>query len=723
MFTVLIAEKEHIDAIKEKNKLFFEPFLENKELAFCCWNPEGQCLDDAVPGLRDTVGRQKKWRAVIINNEDAKFIKKQNPFDVVDYSKLTQLTEPPRTPVKRKEEAGDKEAGEEAPKETDEEKIKKAREAYLKWENAWKDYFAAVTKEKEAIFRSALEQPLQKLSTWLCFRPEGYLLNDVREKQDVHDWALQELAREGQDSGVVLERMERDQFKVELRLKETIRREFVAGEILNIANPTEVHCISVRTAENVFFDPDDFWSVHRDSEYSAFADRNMYFDKMRFMVFDLYPRTHRDFRTDYIRFLATVLVFVTNPMPTSVMQARRLYQLNAETDETPLCTMVTSYDRKLAETADVIDSQMEKIRSEIPDVLTDKTAEEMFCASKEVEVQLDKSCRTDQVLVSEEYGFFFDSPENEYDKWNSDYKASQKELSFVVKQQGRAVRKYASSVQTSGEVSDVNINRLTPHQIEDVRDYTDNEEDEMIAAIPPDLSDSSAYAQRLEKESQEVLEKINQRMKRKTTLILGGVCLGLFLLCFLPFLFSNNGTFRTVLTALGLSGAMLLSLLVVMAVTVFCLRMSITNAVRKYNDSARDIMGDIEAGMKRVSRYLSTFGNVRRGHAIQNYAKNNLDQYTKGLRIRMKHKEDIRRMRAYLKEDYADYFGDQSYVDEVMARPYAYDFNLRREYDYPAPFLAGDCRQIEFMGGGNFVTVPSSYITKITVEMEGLYEK
>jgi len=79
LFTVLIAEKEHIDAIKEKNKLFFEPFLENKELAFCCWNPEGQCLDDAVPGLRDTVGRQKKWRAVIINNEDAKFIKKKIP--------------------------------------------------------------------------------------------------------------------------------------------------------------------------------------------------------------------------------------------------------------------------------------------------------------------------------------------------------------------------------------------------------------------------------------------------------------------------------------------------------------------------------------------------------------------------------------------------------------------------------------------------------------------
>ena len=49
LFTVLIAEKEHIDAIQKENKLFFEPFLENKELAFCSWNPEGQSLYDSAP--------------------------------------------------------------------------------------------------------------------------------------------------------------------------------------------------------------------------------------------------------------------------------------------------------------------------------------------------------------------------------------------------------------------------------------------------------------------------------------------------------------------------------------------------------------------------------------------------------------------------------------------------------------------------------------------------
>ena len=94
LFTVLIAEKEHIDAIRQENKLFFEPFLENKELALCTWNPAGQNLHESVPGLVDAVGRRKEWRAVIIQSNSADSLKTQNPFDVVDRSAITCLSVP-----------------------------------------------------------------------------------------------------------------------------------------------------------------------------------------------------------------------------------------------------------------------------------------------------------------------------------------------------------------------------------------------------------------------------------------------------------------------------------------------------------------------------------------------------------------------------------------------------------------------------------------------------
>ena len=447
MFTVLIAEKEHIQAIQQDNRLFFEPFLDNKELAFCEWNPAGQNLLDSVPGLMDIVGRRKQWRAVVINNVTEQTKKFRNPFDMVDFSSLAEIQEPDRQP--------------------------EVESVLQPWVEAWETYHDRLCRAKEEIFKSALELPLQKLSTWLCYRPEDFVFRDVEEKyDDIHDWALMMLGRDELKPSARLELMERNQYKWELRKKELLRREFVAGEYLNIAYPQEMHCISIRTTDKNFFDPDAYWTVRRESEYSAFADRNMYFDKMRFMVFDLYPETHRDFRTDYIRFLATVLVYVSNPVPPSAMLARRLYNLETETDDTPLCTMVTSYDRKLSATAEVIENEMEKIRGEIPDSLTDKAAEELFCQPTDVTVVLDRSCDPAKILAEKDYGLFFDSPENELDKWKRSYRNSREHLTYVAKQQSRSVRKSVTQMHLSSEVTDVNVSRLTDAPAEILRQKT-----------------------------------------------------------------------------------------------------------------------------------------------------------------------------------------------------------------------------------------------------------
>lgn len=697
MFTVLIAEKQHMDAIREENKLFFELFLESKELAFCYWNPAGQTLDESVPGLLDAVGRRRDWRAVIINNCNIATAKLRNPFDIVEDSGLESLTTPSQQP--------------------------QDDESLDKWESSWKEYYDALIDEKELIYKSALELPLQKLATWLCFRPEDYIHNEVQEKQDVQDWAMEMLGRDDGKPSVKLELLERDQYKRELCLKEKLRRTFLDEKYLNVNYPSEVYCISPRAAENNYFDPAAYWTIYQDSQYSTFADRNMYFDRMRFMVFDMLSPSHRDFRSDYIRFLAAVLIFISNPVPSSAMQARRLYQLDVESDDDSLCTLVTSYDRKLANTYDVIGNEMEKIRSEIPGELTDKAAAALFCTPKDVAVLLDDSCDTEKVFAEKDYGLFFDSPENEYHKWNRDYNTSKKAMAYIAKQQSRSVRKSVSQMHLSSEISDVNVSRLTPLQVDDIREYTNSAEDTMVASIPSDLTDISAYIKRMEKASEDVRKIINRRMTRKTGVILSAICFGLFLICFLPFLFANNGTPQTVTTAIILSAVSLGVLAVILLVSLFVMRLSVVNAVSGYNNTAKEIINDIHSSMKQFSKYLSASCNVRRGHAVQNYAKKNLDACTKSLRIRKKHQEDIRRRRAHLEENYSDYLKDRSYADKTMSRPYDYDFDQTTEYAYPAPFLAGDTRQIEFISHGNFVTVPSSFITRIAVRMEGIYEK
>ena len=697
MFTVLIAEKEHIDAIQKENKLFFEPFLESKDLAFCYWNPEGQNLQDSVPGLVDAVGRRKKWRAVILNNGSISSLKSRNPFDVVDHSVLDDLVLPSQQPE-------------------DEETLDV-------WESSWNNYYEALTSGKEEIYKSALELPLQKLSTWLCFKPEDYVHNEVQEKQDVHDWALEMIGKDDMKPSAKLEFLERNQYKFELRLKEKLRREFLDGKYLNVNYPSEVYCISTRVAETNYFDPDAYWNIRQDNQYSKFADRNMYFDKMRFMVFDILAPTHRDFRSDYIRFLATVLIFVSNPVPSSAMQARRLYQLEVETDDEPLCTLITSYDRKLSNTYDVIENEMEKIKSEIPGELTDKAAEALFCTPKDISVLLDDSCDPERAYAEKDYGLFFDSPENEHQKWNRDYEASKKALSYIARQQSRSVRKGVSQMHAASEMSSVDVSRLTPLQIEDIKYYTNTAEDTMVSAIPSDLTSVSLYEEMLEEASKKVQKTIKRRMTRKSGFVLSAICLVLFFICFLPFIFANNSTPKTVTTAVVLSLVSVGILAIILLISLFVMRASVVNAVKDYNNAAHNIISSIRSSMKEFSKYLSALCNVRRGYAVQNYSQKNLDEYTKSLRIRKRHKEDVRKIRAHLRENYGDYLGDSSYNDETMSQPYDYDFDQTTEFPYPAPFLAGDYRQIDFISNGNLVTVPSSFVTRILVRLEGIYDE
>ncbi len=697
MLTVLLAEKEYIDAIRQTNKLFFEPFLDSKDLAFCYWNPLGQNLREAVPELLDAVGRRKDWRAVILNNCTAESVKTRNPFDTVDYSELASLVAPNSNPA--------------------------SEESWDDWEADWKSYYEALEQEKEVVYKRAMQQPLQQLATWLCFRPEDFILNEVQDTQNVHEWAIDQLRKDQAKPSDRLEFLEKQQYKKELRMKEIIRRDFIGENYLNIAYPVELHCITVRTTEKSFFDPDTYWNIRNESEYSAFADRNMYFDKMRFVVFDLLARTHRNFRTDYIRFLASVLIYASNPVPSSAMQARRLYRLETETDERPLCTLVTSYDRKLAATAEGIENEMERIRSEIPSALTDKDAEAFFCTPRDISVILDESCDPEKVITEKDYGLFFDSPENEMHKWNRAYSVSEKALAYITKQRARSVKKSVTQAHFASEINGVDISRLTPFQIDDIRSYTENAEDEMMDSVPPNFLDSSNYTKRLAEESENVKKTLRRRMTKKTTLILTGICLGLMLICFCPFLLDNGGTTKTFSTAILFTGIMLGVLGAIIIAILFFLRSSVLSAVRGYNNEARSILAEINRAMELFSKYLGRMSDVRRGYAVQNHAEKNIDEYTKSLHIRKKHLEDIRKKRAYLAEDYQDYLGDSSFCDEAMSRPYDYDFDYRTEYVYPAPFLAADSRRIEFASKGNYVEVPSSYVTSIMVRMEGIYEK
>lgn len=549
------------------------------------------------------------------------------------------------------------------------------------------------------------------------------MLNDVGEKDDVHEWALNELSQGEVNPLGRLEKLEREQYRSELKMKEILRREFAGDSTLGIAYPKEIYCISKRTSDNGFFNPETYWNTRSKNEYSEFCDRNMYFDKMRFLVFDLLSEKHKDFRCDKIRFLSTLLVFATNIVPSSTMEARRLYVLECENDDTPLFTLTTSYDKKLAATYEVIDNEIDRIYSEIPGELTDKVAESLFCSPMNVEVKLDENCDFDALYPEDDFALIPSSPETEVENWEESYKGVLKSYGNIIRQQRRSVKKGIDKLNLSSELSEANISRLTPFQLDDIGDYTENAENEMVASLPPDLAEASKYEEMMQEKANKVKDVLEKRMSKTAAIVVSAIILLLTLMLYAPFIVSNLSSSETIATSLGMLGVILAILAVALVITLIVLKLPLREAVKDFESTMHSVVDEINDGMRRFSRYFSLTSNVRRGYKVKQYAAKNLDEYTKSIRIRRKHQEDIRKKRAELEEMYPEFIGDSKYYENTMIQPYDYDFDKKVEYEYAAPFLAGFCRNIDFLEKGNHVEVPSGYITDISVRMEEIYDK
>ena len=697
MFTVLIAEKHYIDAIRLENKLFFEPFLENKELAFCQWNPSGQTLKEAVPDLIDTIGRKKEWKAVIINNYTKETMPGKNPFDVVAWDEISSLPQPPQVPDDG--------------------------ETWDEWEESWRLYYDNLKIAKETVYKKSLEFPLQKLSTWLNFKAEDYILKDVSEKDDVYDWALNEIGRGEINPAVRLERLEREQYRIELKLKEMLRRDFVSDATFDIAYPREIYCISERTSCNDFFNPESYWNIRSKNEYSEFCDRNLYFDKMRFLVFDILPETHKDYRCEKIKFLWTILIFATNTVPMSTMEARKLYVIESKNDDKPLFTLITSYDKKLAATYEVIDNEIEHIYSEVPGALTDKSAEALFCTPSNVEVNFDESCDFDSLYAECDFDLLPISTEQEIANWQESLNSSKKSYVNIIRQQRRAVKKGVDRLSVGSELSAGSVSRLTPFQLDDIREFTDHAENEMVSSIPPNFKKESEYDEMMEEKSKIIKDVLSKRITRFKAITVGVIALLLTSMLYVPFIAANLSEPKYITTSVVLLGLMVAILGVVLFITLFFLKRPLKSAVRDFDDAMRQVGDDINGNMQVYSRYFSLSCDVVRGHKVQNFASDKFDEYTKSIRIRRKHQEDIRKTRAQLEEKYHDFIGDSKYYENSMIQPYDYDFEKKVEYSYSAPFIVGFCKIIDFLEAGNGVEIPMGYITEIMVRKEEIYDR
>ncbi len=686
MFTVVIADKDHIDSIREYG-IFLKPFIDREKIAFCEWKRDGRTLADSVPALSETVSRREHWRAVIVCGDEG--IAQKNPFDLV------RCEIPPEPDF----DGLSAEAADDLPDDIHVKDLEMLPEDAAVRERR-REYFAKVLEVKTRAFEEAAEKPLAHLAAYLCESPM-ISSDDVSADEDP----------------------EYEEYRAEALRKQEIRRRIVADEHVDIFLPEEIYCISKRTFDDAEYDVSAAWASSIENQYSRFYDRNLYFDKMRYLVFDILPKTHQNYTFDYIRFLYTLLLFAGNETPADSLRPNRIYKLDCENDDKALRRLIASYDVKLQNTEELLEEQIRELKEKAKEHITDYEANSLFCSAVSVPVTLDQEFDQSELFVDKSgYGLSSDCPVSEEAAWDAGYARAEKALYRFIKQPRRSLKKAVDNLHRMNEADTDRVKLLNEFQIDDVAEFTADAESRMIATHTSDIYDLAEYRKRMEEGDRAVRGKMESRMSRTATLAIGGIVLAVFLLCFLPMLLSNRNDGETVAVTLLFALSAVAVLAAVGLVCLFFLRRSLTRRISDFNGIMKDITDEVNDSMLGFSRYLGHACNMMRGWSVVNYYNEHEDADTLQMRVRRKHIEDIRGYRARLHEIFGEYFTDPEYADPVLAESYIYNFSRPADFDYSVPFMPGENRQIEYLRPGCKITVPVNFVDRVTAKQEELYD-
>lgn len=667
MFTVIIAEKDFFQKMHTYES-FLRPFTEKEEVAFCEWNEDGDSFAKMLPSLTETVGRREKWRALIVCGEQG--IAKRNPFDLVQHMPSQYQ--------------GVRYGNEEDGKDTD-------YEAFLEGEH----------QKKMMCYEEASTFPLTRLVTYLCQDPT------VTSAESE-----------------LVESVEFRHYLSEAQKKQQLRDSIRGSERLLVSLPSEIICVAKRTCPDLTADFHTVWDKQEEENYSRFYDRNLYFEKMRFLCFDILPREHQNYVFDYLRFIYGLIVLASNEVPSGCLNANRVYRLDCENDETALRRLLFNHEAKIKATIEGLNQKILDLQAKKPLRLSDREADAIFGEKASIPVTVDQDYEQADLYVGKEgFGLDISPSRDEEVLWNGRFVGSKRMFLRLMKRSRRSLKRAASEVRMEDNISVRGVEYLNDFQIEDTLERIANEELAMVDSAPPNMEDDSNYVKQLDQEDRTAKKEIPKYKFYWSTYVVGLIAVLLYALGFFTLFITNrhsnlfNGTTSAILM-LVFTGIVFFAGVGLAVV----LRFLLLRVIKNYNRTVDDICNDITLGLSKCSSYLGHICNIRRGYKVLHAAqkKENPDQAT--IILYRKHILDMEKARMEMREVFGRFLDGAKIPAGLNAGVYEYNFDIFGEHEYPLPFSDGCVKTIEFLQPGVKAQVPVDFVKSIKVRREELYD-
>jgi hypothetical protein len=561
------------------------------------------------------------------------------------------------------------------------------------------EYLAQLRQAKSNAYTQAIRQPLTKLMTWLCESP--MVTDGMNNAQEDPEFAA---------------------YMADVAEKSRLRRELIGDFVPDFTLPDEILCLSMRCCPDATYDIRTSWTRQQDSQYSRFYDRNLYFDKMRYLVFDILPKNHRNYTFDYIRFLYTLTLLARHETPQSSLSPNRVYTLFCDTDEAALRELLGRYDSKLASSEAFIRHQYKELEQTVRPQLSDRDAKMLFCSNMAVPVANSVEFERETLYApARGIGLAGDCPRDEEGVWGSRYRASRRALTKFLKTPGRSLRKATTQLRHMTVADLDHAGQLNEYQLEDVADFVRDQEMQMIATPTSNFSDTAGFTQRLEEKNQALVDVMERRMTKNWTIVLGIAALVCYIVGFLPMFFGNHAAEQQTELVWRFFGIGFGSLLLIAFITLFFLRRPVKTGYSNYNGAMRSIENEVDSSLRQFSVYLGHTCNMMRGYSVLNYCGENEHPDETRMRIYRKHLADIEKHRMELEDIFGSFLPQQG--EEIdLSQGYDYDFTRPVDFVYPMPYSSGQNTTVDFLQKGNPVEVPVNFIRSMHLRREELYE-
>lgn len=737
MFTVIIAEQEILDMFEEF-RMFLNPLLNNKDIAFCPWNRNADTLDKMLPDIYDKVTFRKEWRAIIVNNDN---INTLNPFDFTGYNDEIRLSN-----------------------ESDWEGIAGRRQARFD------------------CYEKAFDNPLTKLTSALCGTP---VFNSVIEDKETYQsivsgkLKLYEYMLDGQlkalnltETAVWADKYHRNnltRFIDEENLDELIdniengkTKEIVnmisADKILDFISlignadpiysdplytecmventrktemfeavaqdfkfkdkaPYEVICVSPRTFDCSLHNDNSGWNEDDESNYSNFCEYNLYNDKLKFILFDLLSSDNKQYLFERIRMMCFLLILAGSTLPNGVASPRRVYKAEFEFDSKAIEDTCTEYISKLRATSMLIREQFNSAKDEIDEHLDRHTFTQLFESDVAISIDASEYNRSDLFAKGSNVGLACDCPRNEKAEWDNEYRSISKRFAKYLKEPRRAVKAAVNNdFRRNSRIDDDRALRMTASQTEDIEERLNSEEQNMVESSTTRLFHNTKYKKEIEEAGQAVSDSISQRMSRLKTVLVSVVSLVAFLIGFIPLVARNTDNDKAILWAVGIT---LGSVLILALAGLFKLLSMRKKHIRNYDNFNKKMSGicvEIEDGLSDFSTYLSHACNVMRASSILQTKES---KASKEQRILNYHAIKVEEKTADAYDLFSKYV-DCNSISVKDIEPYVYDYTVMRDYNFDMPYKESK-RNIAFMQEDNIVTIPVDYVSSVILVREEFY--